>query len=74
VAFTVRRGGGALTIAFKAAVTKASLTLGGPAITISKAAVAKVRKHKVKRLTVSLKATDAANTTTSFRVTFSKLS
>ncbi|MGH2896546.1 MAG: putative Ig domain-containing protein, partial [Solirubrobacteraceae bacterium] len=72
VAFSVKRRGGALTITFKAAVTKASLTLSGSAITISKAEAAKVRKHKVSKLTVPVKATDASNKTTSFSVTFKK--
>jgi hypothetical protein len=74
VAFSAALRGGALTIAFKSAVTGASLTVAGPAFTISKGNAIKIRRHKLKRLTISLKATDLARTATSFRVTVTKLS
>lgn len=74
VPFTLALKRGALVVVFKATVTQASLTLVSPAISISKAEAAKIRRHKVKKLTVSLKATDASRTTTSFSVTFKKLS
>jgi hypothetical protein len=72
VAFSPRFTGGALTVAFRASVSRASVAIGGPALTISLAEVAKVLERKVKRLAVSLKATDAAHGTTSLRVTFKK--
>jgi hypothetical protein len=65
---------GALLITFKSAVTSASVTLAGPAISISKSEASKVRKHKVKQLTVALRATDASNTSTNVTITFKKLS
>jgi subtilase family serine protease len=65
---------GTLTIAFKSAVTSAYVTLVGPTISISRSEARKIRKHKVKKLTLSIKATDASNKTTSFSVTFTKLS
>jgi subtilase family serine protease len=70
VAFSVKRKDGALTMTFKVAVTTASVTIRGPAITISKAEAARVRAHKVKKLTVALKPTDAAHKTTSLRLIF----
>jgi hypothetical protein len=69
-----RRGGGVLTITFRIAVTRATLTVTGPAISITRAQAKRIRRHQVKRLTVSLKATDAARATTSFRVTVRELS
>jgi subtilase family serine protease len=65
---------GALLITFKSAVTSASVTLAGPAISISKSEASKVRKHKVKQLTVALRATDTSNTSTNVTITFKKLS
>ena len=53
-------------------MTGASVTLVGPTIAISKSEATKVRKHKVSKLTISLKATDAAHKTTVLRVTFKK--
>jgi hypothetical protein len=74
VAFSATRRSGALIIAFRGAVTRATLTVAGSAITITRAQATRIRRHKVKRLTVSLKATDTARTTTSFRVIVKKLS
>ena len=70
VAFALAPRGGALTITFRVAVSTASVTVGRPAITISAAEAAKVRTHRVKKLMVSLKATDASHKTTSFAVVF----
>jgi subtilase family serine protease len=69
---TVR--GGALTITFNAAVTRASLTIRDPAITISDQEAARVRAHRVRRLAAALKADDAARRTTSLRLAFTRLS
>jgi len=66
--------GGALVITFKAAATRLSVTIRAPAITISDHEAAKVRAHRVRRLAVALKATDAARTATSLAIRFSKLS
>jgi hypothetical protein len=72
VAFSAKVNGGALIITFKVAVTSASVRLVGPTITISKSEATKIRKHKVPKLKISLKATDASNRTTVLRVTFKK--
>jgi subtilase family serine protease len=72
VAFSAKVNGGALIITFKVAVTSASVRLVGPTITISKSEATKIRKHKVPKLKISLKATDASNRTTGFSVTFKK--
>ncbi len=72
VAFSAKVHGGALTITFKSPVTGVSVTLVGPTIAISKSAATKVRRHKVSKLTISLRATDAAHKTTGFSVTFKK--
>jgi subtilase family serine protease len=72
VAFSAKVKGGALIITFRVAVTGASVRLVGPTITISKSEATKIRMHKVSKLTISLKATDASNRTTVLRVTFKK--
>jgi subtilase family serine protease len=72
VKFSAKVKGGALLITFKSAVTSATVTLVGPTIAISKSEASKIRRHKVKKLTISLKATDVANNTTSFSVAFKK--
>jgi subtilase family serine protease len=74
VKFTPKLAKGALTITFKAAVTTASVTIAAPAINISAAEAARVRKHKVRKLTIGLKATDTARKVTSFGVALKKLS
>ena len=74
VKFSAKAKGGALTIIVKSAVTQAGVTLAVPAISISSAEANKIRRHKVKKLTVSFKATDASHQTTSFSVTVKKLS
>jgi subtilase family serine protease len=72
--YTLKLKGGALTIAFKSTISKASVTVVGPAISISRSEETKIRAHKVKRLTLLLKAMDASKKTTSFSVAFKKLS
>jgi subtilase family serine protease len=74
VKFAVRVRGGVLTITFKSAVRSASLTLGTPAITVSGGEASKIRKHKIKKLTVNLRATDTSNKTVKFAITLKKLS
>jgi serine protease len=66
--------GGALTITFRAAAAKASVTIGVPAITISESEWARVRAHKVHKLVLRLRATDASRRSTSFSVAFTRLS
>lgn len=68
VALALHRG--ALTITFKVPVAKASVTIGGRAVTITKAERAMIRRHKVKKLTVSMTTTDASGNTTRLSVTF----
>jgi subtilase family serine protease len=72
--FSLKLSRGVLTITFKAATTKASLTLAGPAIVVSRGEVTKARKHKIKKLTISLKTTDASHKTTSVPLSLKKLS
>jgi subtilase family serine protease len=72
VRFSAKTKGGGLLITFKSAVTTATVTLAGPAISISSAEANKVRHHKVKKLSVSFKATDASHKTTSFSATIKK--
>ena len=74
VPVSLKLNGGALTITFRSAVTKASVTAGGPAIIVTTAEAIRVGAHAVKRLVVSLKATDATRRTTSLRIVFTKLS
>ena len=64
--------GGALLITFTSAVTNVSVTLASPTISISSSEAAKIRQHKVKKLSVSLKATDVSRKSTSFSVTITK--
>jgi subtilase family serine protease len=65
---------GALAITFKVAVTKASVTIRAPTIVVSDSEAAKVRAHRVRRLSVAVRATDAARTTTRLGISFAKLS
>jgi hypothetical protein len=53
-----------LTISFKKSQRKAAITTARPALGVSKSLSRKVRKHKVKKLTVVLKAIDTANKAT----------
>ena len=74
VAFSLARKGGALTITFRVAVPRASVTVGVPALEITAGEAAKVRAHKVKKLALGFKATDASRKTTRLSVTFTRLS
>jgi hypothetical protein len=57
--------GGKLVITLKKAAGKVTISLGGPVLTESGSLKTKVKKHKVKTLTVTLKVTDAKNNSTS---------
>jgi subtilase family serine protease len=65
---------GTLIISFKSNVTTATLTIRAPAITVTRGEAAKIRRHKVRKLSVSLKTTDIAGTTTSLKAAFANLS
>jgi hypothetical protein len=56
---------GKLVITLRKAAAKVTLSLSGPILTESKALRTRVKKHKVKTVTVTLKVTDAKHTTTS---------
>jgi subtilase family serine protease len=72
--FTPKVNKGVLSLAFKSATRSASLTLAKPAITISTSEAAKIRRHKVKRLVLTFKTTDASKKTVTVSVTLKKLS
>jgi subtilase family serine protease len=72
VKFSATVKGGGLLITFRSAVTSASVTLASPTLGISSSEAAKVRQHKVKKLSVSFKATDASHKTTNFTATIKK--
>ncbi|HEY2260294.1 MAG TPA: protease pro-enzyme activation domain-containing protein [Solirubrobacteraceae bacterium] len=55
---------GVLTISLKKSTRKASITAARPALGVSRSLASKVRRHKVKKLTVVLKLTDTAKRTT----------
>lgn len=57
--------GGKLLITLKKAAGKFTISLSGPVLTESGSLQTKVKKHKVKTLTVTLKVTDAKHTSTS---------
>ena len=63
-----------LTLTFKSATRSAALTLAKPAVTITGAEAAKIRKHKVKKLTIVLKTTDTSKQTITLTITLKKLS
>jgi kumamolisin len=73
VKFSAKASHGVLTISLKTAVTSASVTLSSPAITITAGEASKVHRHKVKKLKVTVKATDASNHSTGFAITLKKL-
>ncbi len=56
--------GGKLLITLKKAAGKFTISLSGPVLTESGSLQTKVKKHKVKTLTVTLKVTDAKHTST----------
>jgi subtilase family serine protease len=74
VKFTVKVKQGVLTVTFKSPVRSASLTVGTPAVSVSGSEASKIRKHKVKQLTVSLRTTDIASKTVKLAITLKKLS
>ena len=57
--------GGKLVITLRKAAGKVTISLGGPVLTESGSLQSKVKKHKVKTLTVTLKVNDAKGTSTS---------
>jgi len=65
IAKSVALKGGRLVIALKKAAGKVTISLGGPVLTESGSLQTKVKKHKVKPLTVTLKITDAKGNSTS---------
>ncbi len=64
VKFKTKGNRGQLTISFKKSFRKLTLTLKKPALSVSGSLAAKVRKHKVKKLTVVLKPTGTNNKST----------
>jgi len=60
--------GGKLVITFKKATAKATINLSGPLVAESSGLQKNVKKHKVKKLTFSLKLTDAKKTATTLPV------
>jgi len=74
VKFTVKLSKGVPTISFKSSVRTASLSIGTPAISVSGSEASKIRNHKVKKLTVSLKTTDTSHKTVKLGLTLKKLS
>lgn len=60
--------GGKLVITLKKAVGSVTVSLSGPVLSESKVLQTKVKKHKGKTVTVTLKVTDAKHTTTSVPV------
>jgi hypothetical protein len=62
---TVKASGGHLTITLKRAASSVTVTVKGPGLKETKGLTKKVKKHKVKKETVTLKATDAKGASTS---------
>jgi hypothetical protein len=59
---------GALNVAFKPSVERATISVSAPALTVSRSLAAAVRAHKVKRLVVGLGVLDPVNVVTSKRL------
>jgi uncharacterized membrane protein len=74
VKFRLKLSKGVPTISFKSSVRTASLSIGTPAISVSGSEASKIRNHKVKKLTVSLKTTDTSHKTVKLGLTLKKLS
>ena len=74
VKFRVKLSKSVLRISFKSAVRTASLSIGAPVISVSGSEASKIRNHKVKKLTVSLKTTDTSHKTVKLGLTLKKLS
>jgi subtilase family serine protease len=66
--FTAKLKHGVLTISFKKSLRNVTITLGRPAVSVSGSLASKVMHHKVKRLTVTLRATNTSNQTTRISV------
>jgi hypothetical protein len=60
--------GGKLVVTFKKAASSATITVSGPLVSETKGLQTKVKKHKVKSLTFSLKLTDAKKAATTLPV------
>ncbi len=60
--------GATLSIKLRSAATSVSITIKGPAFSVSHGLAKKVKHKKVKTLDVSVKVTDAANTITTLRL------
>ncbi len=58
--------GGTLTITLKGSARKLTVKIGKPAISVSGSLASKVKHHKVKKLTVRLKATDTSKKSTTY--------
>jgi subtilase family serine protease len=59
---------GTLTITLKSSATKLTVTIAKPAISETGGLASKVKHHKVKKLTVKLKATDTSNKSTTYSI------
>ena len=60
--------GGKLVVTFKKAAASATITVSGPLVAETTGLQTKVKKHKVKSLTFSLKLTDAKKAATTLPV------
>ena len=72
--FSVSVKKGVLTVTLKSSTRSATLTLTKPAVTITAGEATKIRKHKIKKLTIHLKTIDTSKTTVTLAITLKKLS
>ncbi len=63
-----------LSLAFKASIRSATLTVAKPAITISRSEAAAIRRHKVKKLVFKLRTTNVSKKSSTLTITLKKLS
>ncbi len=63
-------GHGTLKITLRSPAATVRVTIGPPAITVTKQLAREARKHKPKRLSVTVKVTNTSNTTTGFALAF----
>ncbi len=68
--FSARAGASSITIRLRTAANKLQLALSSPAIESSVGLLRKIKRHRVQRLTVVVRATDAGGKATTFRLTF----
>jgi hypothetical protein len=61
--FTDKLSHGALTITLKTAAPKVQITIGSPSISVTGTVAGKVKKHKLKSVSVTLKTTDSLRKT-----------